>query len=498
MVLKMENIKLNENTFNKNKWINFIFFHLLLILLIILMGSLIYLGNINYEIQNFDVLVFCWIGNLVILYCLVSWWKLTNKFFHPYVIFLLVLYIFTYGQAVLKSFGMSYEKYNLYELFSGRELLQAQIFTCMAISFIHLGALLSLRGKVSYILNINEEIKEPALRIALRWVAWIQVLLTIYFYFHQQINNAIITTVYGYSSLYENTIETNAIENVTNSLRMFFIPGVYMLFIAYKNNRYIRGIIIIIIVCSVALSFLGGSRTEGIAIIMSFSWLYHIHIKRFNSKKVIPVIIIGLFILTLVPTFSQFRDMTNKDFSSFLSLYGTSLQDNPIKSSVGELGGSMFPLIQVMKIQPDFSPFMWGESYINAITSMIPAILTGGEPIVPRISLANWLMNILGMNYGPGFSLIAEAYYNFGWLGSIFLVIIGYGFGKLFNLNAINKDKQILFNVFIASSLYYSMFAVRDQLMLFIRYEVYGILMVYIVIMVFRSMIKKKVLYKEN
>ncbi|MFJ8524752.1 O-antigen polysaccharide polymerase Wzy [Bacillus cereus] len=488
----MENIKFQENEFNKNKWINFIFFHLLLIFLVILIGTGLHLGNKDYEIQNYDLLIFCWIGNLVIVYCLVSWWKLTNTFFHPYVMFLLALYIFTYGQAFLKSFGMSYEKYDLYELFNEGELLKAQIFTCIAISFIHLGALLSLKKKVNFIPNMNEEIKEPALKMAVRGVAWILVLCTLYFYFYQQINNAIITTVYGYGSLYGNAIESSSVQNITNSLRMFFIPGIYLLFIAYKNNWYIRKMVIIIIVCSVALSFIGGSRTEGIAIIMSFSWLYHIHINRFNFKKLIPVMAIGLFILTLVPTFSQFRDIANKDLSSFLILYGTSLQDNPIKASIGELGGSMFPLIQVMKIQPDFSPFMWGESYVNAITSMIPAILTGGEPIVPRISLANWLMDILGMNYGPGFSLIAEAYYNFGWLGSIFLIIIGYSFGKLFNLNSINKDKQILFNVLIASSLYYSMFAVRDQLMLFIRYEVYGILIVYIVVMMFRAIVKKE------
>ena len=51
-----------------------------------------------------------WFGLVQLIYCIMSWMKRGNQFISPYIIFLLTLYIFSYGQSFLWALGLESER----------------------------------------------------------------------------------------------------------------------------------------------------------------------------------------------------------------------------------------------------------------------------------------------------------------------------------------------------------------------------------------------------
>lgn len=100
--------------------------------------------------------------------------------------------------------------------------------------------------------------------------------------------------------------------------------------------------------------------------------------------------------------------------SVLIATYMTSLRsgDSPFgfSESLNE-GSVMIVDTLVMGIVPSSVPYSLGETYVNALGSLIPNLFTAREP-----SLADWLMSIVapGASGGYGFSMTAEAYMNFG------------------------------------------------------------------------------------
>ena len=51
-----------------------------------------------------------WFGLVQLVYCIISWLKRGNQFISPYIIFLLALYVFSYGQSFLWAFGLESDR----------------------------------------------------------------------------------------------------------------------------------------------------------------------------------------------------------------------------------------------------------------------------------------------------------------------------------------------------------------------------------------------------
>ncbi|MGB2569150.1 O-antigen polysaccharide polymerase Wzy [Micromonospora citrea] len=74
-------------------------------------------------------------------------------------------------------------------------------------------------------------------------------------------------------------------------------------------------------------------------------------------------------------------------------------------------GSTLFPDTFVMAAVPDVTPFAYGETYMRSLASLVPG--------APSHSLGVWLVEEYnaGSASGYGFSLVAEAYLNFGFVG---------------------------------------------------------------------------------
>lgn len=85
----------------------------------------------------------------------------------------------------------------------------------------------------------------------------------------------------------------------------------------------------------------------------------------------------------------------------------------------------------VMTVVPDADPYRFGQTYVEAVASVVPRLRVGDRP-----PLDEWLVSLYapGSNTGFGFSLTAEAYLNFGVAGiPVVFFLVGLGVRAVVN-----------------------------------------------------------------
>lgn len=99
-------------------------------------------------------------------------------------------------------------------------------------------------------------------------------------------------------------------------------------------------------------------------------------------------------------------------------------------------GSLLFVDSYIVARYPDFIPFQWGGTYLDAVTGIAPNWL-----IPPKPALADQLVQSYapGSTSGYGFSLSAEAYINFGLVG-ILIVFFGLAVAQQALINRCDKS----------------------------------------------------------
>ena len=203
------------------------------------------------------------------------------------------------------------------------------------------------------------------------------------------------------------------------------------------NKETVRKTCFIILLIIVIIYALCGDRGTALSLMLS-SYLVYQH---YGRKKAIgkPFITILLIIVGLasVSIIENWRMSANRGIS-FINIVTNSLVNNNILfSTLTNLGGTIYALANVIMLIPSTHEFIIGGSYLASLVLLIPSPLRIGllgaiDKMEILSSPASWLMNTLGLSYGPGFTPFAEAYLNFGYLGIPFMFILGFFFTKLF------------------------------------------------------------------
>ena len=92
------------------------------------------------------------------------------------------------------------------------------------------------------------------------------------------------------------------------------------------------------------------------------------------------------------------------------------------------MGGSLQPLLYCVMAFSNGVSFKLGSSYIASLLLLIPNlfhVLGDVHPASETANLSQWLMDYMHLDHGPGFSIIAESYYNFGSWGWFVFIIWG-------------------------------------------------------------------------
>ncbi len=414
--------------------------YILILVVLCFVNSALYNTTINPT--HADLTLQGIIGLCQLCISIISWHKRTNNIVSPYVIFLIVLYTFSLGQALMYPIGIITE-YDLsrYLDITTRELYKAQHYTLYMLSCFHIGALLTKnepaniqQGEKNLNQNENQRIKH---------VGWILFCISIIPYYNELISNMILSISQGYSSIYGHDVKIG-VNNIWGLIGELFIPSIVCLFIAYKNNKTIIIALSCIIATNILAILITGGRTNAVILIALYILLFHYNIRTINKKELILIIAGGVCLLSILSNIRISRD----------DLYSRALESSPQISTnsaadaVGEMGSSIFCLVKTMEYVPDHEEYRYGRSYLFAFTTLIPNLgFWEIHPARKEANLGDWLTNLLSLNYGTGFSMCAEAYINFGKACWLFMLVFGYVMAKLLGMAdmAILRDNAPLF-----------------------------------------------------
>jgi len=149
--------------------------------------------------------------------------------------------------------------------------------------------------------------------------------------------------------------------------------------------------------------------------------------------------IAALSVLVLVPTVATLRQLPRNALS--ISSIGEAIEEASPLSALTEMGASLRPLAETMRIVPSLEPYRYGRSYLAAATRVAPNLglsradddFSDADELAPDLwityTVAPWTFAAYG---GLGYSGVAEPYLNFGVLGIVgYFLALGFVLGRV-------------------------------------------------------------------
>lgn len=435
---------------------------------------------------------FAIINILLFLYGLLIWYKEYKTFNSPCIYFVLACFLCWYGQIIVRGFNLLPNSLIEIDLFDVNSFINTGSFLTAGFNLLFSGIIIFYKNNKLDIDYSKTQIENKNLKIALTFVSLLLIILGIYGHYSELIKNIIQVIKYGYASLYDNKQPTSGLINILTNFKMFFWPGCLMLMISNKNNNKIYKFILFIACLDVVLCMLSGARSDALSLILTLFWLTYSEFKHLNFKKLLMYCLFVLVGIKLFNVINDFRISDDKSIKLFLSLL-VSTNSNAIVDFLSEFGFNIFSLHHTMLLIPSTKPYAYGYTYFASIMAVVPSLLMGGYSFSKKAALADWLKNTLNMNYGPGFSILAESYYNFGYFGIVCMFFIGGVIGTVMK-NVNNGDKRIVKVIIITILFYSNIFIARDTFLMVFRKATYTIIFPLILAFLIKKVLDSKTL----
>ncbi len=433
---------------------------------------IVILFRLNYHAFDIELepLIYC-------LSCLIagsafwtfySWFFLTKSLFDPYLIFYFSVFLFNAGQPLLEIFHLN-EDGILGGLpfsndFTRSNLVDTLFLVILGLISLHLGALISL-------ITSNKNIcSETPLELSISCVRsqscykigfW---LLGISFLPAVSVLLSTLSSVLsgGYGLLYEQDYGTG-LNAAPVILATFLMPASFFVLVGSKNEPIGRRIAGVVIFFYVLTRFFLGQRNHAVMPLIAFVWLWNFYIAPL--PKTILLVSGSLIMFVVFPLVSVTRSVIGMDRLSldFLIESFTSI-DNPVIASIAEMGSSMMTVAYSLQLVPSLRNFQLGVDYIFALFTLIPNVFGDLHPTIARGLIERWLTEQVNPYFAAaggsyGLSLIAEAYVNFGWIGTpITLIIISFLFTRFTLWAMMSRDpaKLAMLTSFLSFFLFYA------------------------------------------
>ena len=240
------------------------------------------------------------------------------------------------------------------------------------------------------------------------------------------------------------------------------------------------------------LMFAGGSRSGMLSVLLPALMIYCTKIKKGEKEKKGKIIILAIILIVGSVFMSYFRLITNKTSSGVEESINYVTAYNPVSTIMVEMGGTLKPVIYCTQIFNGAENFKIGASYLASILILIPTIGKVLGPVHPAAKLANlsqWLMEYKHLSHGPGFSIVAESYYNFGNWGCMVFIVWSIILCKILG----NPNKQNEERNFISYATMTLVFAlIRGSTSDFIRVFVYEVILLNVILKIIAGTVFKK------
>lgn len=228
----------------------------------------------------------------------------------------------------------------------------------------------------------------------------------------------------GYMALYS-TEQSYGMSGIVKVLAFFLFPGLYISLIAFRSNKFVIYSILIFAGLFSVIKLAMGARLNALVPFLVLLSLWDVSIKHINRKSIY-LSAVGM-IAVVFPALSLLRVGKELEQQSGVG--------SAIFEIIKEMSDSISPLIWVMQRVPWEFDFIYGHSLYLACTTAIPNLFWDVHPAKAG-SLALWLVHevnpwIAKAGGGYGFSIFAEMYLNFYWLGMIPLFLFSVYIAKL-------------------------------------------------------------------
>lgn len=413
---------------------------------------------------------------IVVGWMIVSWRLASGSFFNPYSLFIIAAAVFNGGDAFLELLHLN-DNGILRGKFDDASIVRTVLFCAVSLACVHTGALIAAfkasRGGRRQIVEKATFQTHMALGFALLGIALVPAILL----FRTNISDVVAE---GYMSLFQRDAETG-IAAWKFILMQFLLPAAFILLAGSTRLRSVRLLSVLIILLFAVLDYFLGYRSPATAALASFAWIWHTRVKKL---PVIPTLAIaGVVVFILFPTIRVYRTTVGDErlrlstFTQILESY-----DNPAIASVEEMGDTMKTVAYTMQLVPSAKEYEHGASYGFALLGLLPNVF--GTPVHPSVAHGTpsaWLIKTVepgtaNAGGGWGYSFIAEAYLNFGWIGPCLVLLpLGWMIGTLqFWSERVNTPAAV---GFAATVLFFMLLYVRAETSNVLRGVVwYGIL----------------------
>lgn len=424
---------------------NIIFVNGIIFLLCFVLYLLI-LGKIDkYTFEERSVFALSWIGVILLIYSIQTWKNLTGKFITPYMIFLIFLICFSYGQTLLWAIGIHSDTeigkiplYSNYTKVNYSRIARTMLTTYVMILAVHTGAILS------YIRVHKDNKKRNITNLVNKKILYkvsILVFLISYPVALWVVGKSIIQfNTNGYLSLYYGGEYYNRNTFVVTMLALFPNSLFGLLISSEKNKKIFYLVWGSFLIYAIGYT-LCGNRGGWLPVLVVLVWIsIQKEYLKLNFKTVnlgIICLFFGMFALEFVKNYRQNMDL-------IYAITEMKNADNiPFFQLLFEMGSSMSILLLVIYEGGSWS---FGNSFLHAIPGAISSGLTtkifGEDAVTPGEWLAR---DVVHIEWGTGFSFLGEIFLNYGKYFSILACLVaGILIGKLLLVDKQNSNQDLL------------------------------------------------------
>ncbi|MEG0834720.1 MAG: O-antigen polysaccharide polymerase Wzy [Christensenellaceae bacterium] len=267
----------------------------------------------------------------------------------------------------------------------------------------------------------------------------------------------------------------------------WFVSSIYILLITNSKKKASNVFFFMVSLGYCCLYLAGGSRYAVIEIATGLLLIRHVWVKRINRRKMIMLSIVGIFALLVFSALPEIRlsiHNTNNKTNLVGSEIGNILDTGLLTNVLEETGITYATITNVLDKCPSVVPHSFGYSILGFFILLLPSFLRFGLDLEAFSVSSTFSGLMLGskMVGGYGSSYIAEAYYNFGYLIIVYLIIFGRFLCRISNkLKYFSRTRdagKFFLLIYLCGRI---VFTIRTDLVSIGRYYVYFALLPYIV-----------------
>lgn len=377
---------------------------------------------------------------LTLLYY-VSWGRITGNNLSLFGMFLISFVLFCLGQVILYSYDI-------------RSFMGANMFTRLSLKLINTASLYTLICIVAFFsgaLFVIDRPRRPASMAeldcylaAFRKVGKILLLISFLPFIYSRTSTMLVAQRVGYDAFNDySNYGSSQVFKLVRSVSSLFIIGLFLLLVGYRHNEKKRNLITLFLVVSAVSTLMMGERTGATSLLITVFWYRSSCLPKKRSKKSFSLLIVSVLLLLVFPAVQRLRHEGIISVSQLSQTVASSGISESLIGSIASVGFSVFPLAKTMEIVPAQENFRYGITYLMALTTVFPNLFFEVHPAQKFSALASWLMKRLDMTYGPGYSMPAEAYINFGWFPVPIMLLAGYLIARLLYITKSNRDDPL-------------------------------------------------------